>query len=229
MKKIDKPQDKEYGPIRLWLDELAALLSELEPCKDVTLIADDVKYESLEEFIRETKGRRPSFVRITASGDSYISIDLMPRWARLYVSSSSVHASGLLLKLDSILTRCEKRPRFLYRYSVIVGCAIVLPIVFWLPFLHEYDFLGRLVSAVTFAWLLFNAYLQLWRLSIVYPMRREERPSFIKRNFDTIVVVVISALLGAILGVATTKLFDRILPSSPNQSVHTDASQAPRR
>lgn len=225
MERLDKPQSKDYGPLVIWAADLTELFSELKNCSNVELIADNVKFDSVEEFIKESRGRNPTNVEITAR-DPYLTVELYQRWARLYVSSSELVPSGLFLKIDSILSRCERKPKFFYRYLWVLISTWVFPNIFYLPPLKPYGYLGYWVTALTFSWHIYVGFIHLWRFSTVRPMHREDRPSFFRRNMDAIVIAVISALLGAIGGAAATKFADKVWPSSPNPAVERDAPQA---
>lgn len=224
MEKLDKPQTKDYGPLVMWASDLKDLFAELNNCTNIEFVADDVKFESVDEFVKVSKGRNPSTVKITAR-DPYLTIELYHRWARLYVSSSQLLASGLFLKIDSILSRCERKPKFFYRYAWALGSTWVLPNIFYLPPLNPYNYFFFWTFGLTFLWLTYVAFIHLWRFSMIHPMHREERPSFFRRNFDAIVIAVISALLGAVGGAAATKMTDRVWPS-PKPAVERDAPQA---
>lgn len=223
MEKLDTSRSKEYGPLVIWANDLVELFSELKDCKYLKFVADDVKFDSIEEFILECSGRKPSEVKIEVR-EPYLTIDLYPRWARLYVSSRQLLASGLFLKVDSILSRCERKPRFFFSWAWLVGSAWVIPNLFYLTPFKPFAQLQVWAVVLIFAWMLFVAYIHLWKHSTVHPVRREDRPGFIKRNRDGIVVAVISALLGAVMGAAATRLADRIWPNSPNIAVERDAS-----
>lgn len=225
MEKLDKPQSKDYGPLVMWAGDLVELFSELKDCTNIEFVADDVKFKSVEEFVKESRGRNPSEVKITACSP-YLTVALYPRSARLYVSSSQLLPSGLFLKIDSILSRCERKPKFFYRYAWVIGSSWVLPNVFYLPPLKPYSYLSLWAIGLTFSWAIYVTFVHLWRFSTVQPIHREERPGFVRRNIDAIVIAVISALLGAVIGAAATKVADRVWPNSPNTAVVRDAPQA---
>ncbi|MDQ2962254.1 MAG: hypothetical protein M3R31_03700 [Pseudomonadota bacterium] len=104
MEKLDKPQFKDYRPLVIWAGDLVELLSDLKDCTNLEFVADDVKFESVEEFVKESNGRKPSAVKITAY-NPYLTVDLYPRWAKVYVSSSQLLPSGLFLK-RGLVNRC---------------------------------------------------------------------------------------------------------------------------
>lgn len=221
MEKLDKAQTKDYGPLVICASDLEDLFAELSNCTDIELVADDVRFESIDEFVKVSKGRNPSVAKISARAP-YLTIEFNHSWARLYVSSSQLLASGLFLKIDLILSRCERKPKFFYRYAWVMGSGLVLPNIFYLPPLKPYNHLYFWVAGLTFSWMLYVVFIHLWRFSIIRPMHRENVPSFFRRNTDAIVVAVISALLGAVCGAAATKMADRVWPS-PNPAVECDA------
>lgn len=225
MEKLDKPLSKDYGPLVIWASDLEELFSELEKCKDINFVADDVKYESVEEFITVSKGRNPQIVKIKAR-DPYIDIELYHRWARLYVSSSELLASGLFLKIDSILSRCERKPRLIYRFALYYGISSIFPAISFLPPLKPYSnpILGALL--LTLLWFIYVLYIHMWHFSTIRPMHREERPGFFRRNADSIVIAIIAALLGAVVGVAATKMADKLWPSIASSAVVGNTSPA---
>jgi hypothetical protein len=143
MEKLDQSKSKNYTPLVMWAGDLEELFSEIEKhCSNIVFVADDVKYESVDEFIRESKNRSPSIVKITAS-DPYLTVDLHHAWARFYISSSQILASGLFLKIDSILSRCERKPKFSYSYVWAVGSTWVFPNIFYLAPLMPYKYLNH--------------------------------------------------------------------------------------
>ena len=137
---------------------------------------------------------------------------------------SQLVASGLFLKIDAILSRCERKPRFFFTWSCPVGSSWVIPNLFYLAPLKPFAYLQVWAFALTFAWMFFVGYIHLWKFSTVHPARQEDRPSFIKRNTDGIVVAVISAILGGVGVAAVTKVADRMWPNSHNITVEKDAS-----
>lgn len=223
MEKLDTSRSKDFGPLVIWANDLFDLFFELKDCKDFELIADDVKFDSIEEFIQESRGRKPSVVKIKVR-DPYLTIELYPRWARLYVSSSQLLASGLFLRVDAVLSRCERKPRFFFSFAWPVGSAWIIPNLFYLLPFKPYAYLQIWILVLTLIWMFFVGYIHIWKFSSIHPARIEDRPGFIKRNTDGIVIAVIAAFLGAVGGVAATKVADRIWPNSPNIAVERDAS-----
>ncbi len=222
MEKLDKSQSKNYSPLVLWADDLEELLAVLKDCAGgIKFVADDVGFDSVDEFVMESKGRDPSVVRITSS-DPYLTVELYPRWASLYLSSSKLLPSGVFLKIDSILSRCQRKPRFFYRLGWAAASCWLIPYVFWLPQLKAFRYLSLVVACLTVLWLTSVAIVQLWHFSVVRPIYRASSPGFIRRNRDSIAIAIISALLGA----AATKMADMAWPNHSNIAAETVAPPA---
>lgn len=219
MKKLDKSRSKVYGPIVVWADDLFDLFSELKDFSDFELVADDIKFDSIEEFIQESRGNKPSELKIKVR-DPYLTIELDSHSARLYVASSQLLASGLFLKIDSILSKCERRPRFIFSSAWSFGGALIAPNIFYLEPFKQYSSLQVFAFAFAFSWMLLVGYIRLRHFSTVVPLRKDARPGFIKRNADGIVIATISALLGAVGGAVAAKIADRIW--SPSSKVEIE-------
>lgn len=214
MEKLDKPLTKNYGPLVMWAGNLDDLLSVLKDCTDVVFVADDTKFDSIEEFVKESKGHNPSIVKISTR-DPYLRLDLNPGWARIYVSSSKMLPSGLFHKIDAILSRCERKPRFFFQYVWPVGILALSPIIFDSLQLKLNGYL--VFAGLIFSWAIYASFVQLWRFTIVQPFYREERPGFVRRNRDAIVIAIISALLGAVGGAVAIKVVDKVWPETTSE------------
>ena len=87
MKRLDTHQTKDFRPLVIMGSELSRVIETLAPCKDIRIVADDIEFESIEEFISESRGKAPRVMKISAR-EPYLTIDFYPSSARLYVSSS---------------------------------------------------------------------------------------------------------------------------------------------
>jgi len=204
----------------------------LKECKEIEFVVDNTKFDSVEEFVAEVRGQSPREISIKAR-DPYLNIDLDKFSARLYVSSSQLIASGIFFQLDAILSRCERKPKFVYSYKWTVGSLWILPNIFYLPPLKPFAYLQIWVSVLILTWVLYAMYVALLKHVTTYPVYREYKQSFLKRNFDSVAIAVISAFIGAVGGVAATKFADHFWPNSPvvtiEQNLLHDSSSANHR
>ncbi len=213
MKKLDKSIHKSYRPLILWADDLNEILSELRECSELSIVADNVKYDSLDEFILESKGRSPAELDIKVR-DPYLTIEFSQYAARCFCSSSDVVSFGLFHKIDSILVRCERKPRQLFHYGWLMGIYGVVILIFSIKPFKSYEYVHVLADLVVLSRMFYVIFVQLKRYSLIHPVYKSDRPSFFSRNLDNIIVAVISACIGAVGGVVATKLADRFWPNN---------------
>ncbi|UUZ76363.1 hypothetical protein LP414_00730 [Polaromonas sp. P1(28)-13] len=213
MKRLGTHQTKDFGPLRLGAADLNDLFNALSDTGKIEFIADDVQYDSVSEFVAESRGRVPKVVKIKAA-NPYLTIDLCPRWARLYVSTDDLAATGLFTKLASILRGCERWPRFLYSGWWVVGSMWALQALFQIPVLKPFGDVLTWLMVANLVWILWVAYVHLWKFSFIQPLATTDARTFWQRNSDSVAVALFSALIGAVGGVAATKAADRWWPST---------------
>ncbi|MCA9233564.1 MAG: hypothetical protein KDA57_23190 [Planctomycetales bacterium] len=221
-KQLDAPQRRSFQPLVLDAADVAEILETLSTCRDVKLIADNVEYESAEEFRTESKGRVPTEVRISA-WEPYVTIDLYRFSASLHVSTSDLRGTGLFTKLAQLLQKRERKPRFLYSFSYIVPSSWVIQLVFLIPPLKSISYLSGWLLLINILWVVWVLFVQMRRHSQVFPSYRSQSGSFWRRNFDNSVVALLSALVGAIAGAAATRVADRIWPPVTSPSTTAPA------
>lgn len=227
MKKLGSPQTKDFGPLKLTAFDLAEILrllaSSSEPGSNkVELIADDVQYDSAEEFVSESHGRIPKVVRIKSS-DPYATIDLHPAFARLYVSKDDVASVGLFAKLESVLRAGERQPKVLYSGWWIVLSLWVLQGLSYIPVLKAYAGAINVAFLLNSAWIVWAIYIHLRRFSLVQPVMASDPRTFWQRNSDNILIALISGLIGAVAGVAATKTADHFWRSESTPATPASA------
>jgi hypothetical protein len=195
MKRLSTIESKDFRPLKLTGFELEEIFDTLAALGKVELIADDVQYDSVAEFVKELRGRVPKVVRLT-SFSPYVTIDLHSKWAQVRVSTTDLQTVGLFAKLSSILINCERRPSLLYSGWWIVMSMWVLQALTFVPPLKPYS------------------YIQLWRYSLVLPLTASDPRTFWQRNSDNAIIALISALIGAAAGAAATRAADLWWPAT---------------
>jgi hypothetical protein len=74
MQKLDKSQLKRYWSVNIWADDLNMIVQEIQSCcKSVKIVADDIQYDNIDEFVKEHNGRRPKSVEISGF-NPYVSV-----------------------------------------------------------------------------------------------------------------------------------------------------------
>jgi len=233
MRKLNRnnPQCKKYGPAVLWADDLRDMIDALKGCENILFVADEVQYDSVDEFVSESRGRTARNVSISTEKPN-INLDLDGMRTSLSVLSVSISKDelvslGLFKKLDDLLSRCERRPRWLYKFytgPLIVfggiGASRIPGIPEWLSLTIYFATLPVVV------WVVFVTEIALRRHSFVRPFFRGDAPGFFRRNKDSIIVAVISALIGSIFGAVATKAVDKVWPT-PATPMSKSSSEHP--
>jgi hypothetical protein len=213
MKRNPKPLTKAYLPLVLWredLDEIASILQRREAV--IQFEADDYSFEKLEELETHFGSKDKNELKI-ASAEPYVSIELGPRGARLYVSASSSDASGVFFELDKVLTTRQRRFPALYTFwftclfgPIVANTINLINIYTNLP--RSIALASSLVSLVIVTWTFWVLYIRRWWHSVIRMRRRSATVSFVHRNKDRLVVAIIAAIVGAVLGVVALKLWE---------------------
>lgn len=207
MKKLEKSLSKYYMPLILRANDFDDINSILIGHGDVEIIADDVKYDDLKEFLEENKTQKPSNVLITGR-NPYLTLEISPNHCRLYISSDNLLATGIFTKIDSILTHCERKPKILYQQSSnLIFIILLLAIQYTsksfniIPKQYEvYSFIiFHTFMLIYLSWLSYISFINIYRHSLIYTITDKGQPGFIKRNFDYFIVSLISLLVGGVL------------------------------
>jgi len=225
MKRLDVHQSMNFRPLTMVGADLSRVLELLTPCQEVRIVADDVEYDSVDEFLAESKGKTPKSVKIFAC-DPYLTIDFTNFSARLYVSTSDIKGAGIFAQLVAHIRSCERKPRLFYSYWYAVTSTWVIQASFALPMLVPFKHFQIWLILANVLWVAWVFYVQLRRFSLILPIAAQDPRTFWQRNSDSVAVAVFSALLGALGGAAATKAADRLWPTPPATSVESIATPA---
>jgi hypothetical protein len=205
MKKLDKPLSKEYPPLKLYLEdveEIERILS--DGSSTVSVETDDYTFPSVKEFAESYRQKRIHTLHIKGS-NPYVTIDFDRVSSRIYVSSSSTDGSGIFYLLDQVLRRRILPGHWLYSFKLLMTLNILIPVASTLGLTGPLPVTVTLSSLLLF-WMFRAAYVRLKRHSLVVVSDKLSRQGFLRRNKDNLAIVIISALLGAVLGVGGTLL-----------------------
>jgi len=224
MKKIDKSISKEYLPVNLYLDDLENIHGILREVSDsVSIETDEYKFDTIEEVASNRKGDRIKELHLKTTTNPHVTLGFTPLWARIYVSSSEANGAGIFYKLNQVIEKRTRTLKWLYSFYVpfIVGGIMLLSSRF-LPSLTYssspfYVSLAVSVTALLFMWVIWITYVRLRKHSTIALIHRSTEKSFLQRNKDNLILVIISALLGAILGVAGTLIVNKYQDRPSNQ------------
>lgn len=203
MKEIPQPIDKSFPPLKLYIDDIATLYDLLKKnCAKVTLLT--TKYELQDVSLFKECGPKDIHELRFRCHDPYISLDFLPSRARLHIDDSSIVNKGLAYEITAIL---QKRIRKCLRpFSSVVFVSIIGFIAFLLPIMiivrAPYD-----IGASILGLCLFLAYILFGALSMVFSLKRystivfsesNRQSSFLSKNRDQLIIVVITVVLTAL-------------------------------
>ncbi len=201
MKKLERPIAKSYPPLNLFREDLEAIEEVLKrDAQGFCCGALDVQYDSIAELV-EHRGEGALSELVISAREPYLSVDLGKLWAKLYVGSNSNANAGVFYQIDEILTKTRRKLWPLYSYyttwilnGAIIGCALFVK--------HPIDLV---VTGVLISWVLWVSYVRMRRHATIYLSRRLAL-NFWGRRKDDVILALISAVIGAILGAVGTLL-----------------------
>ncbi|MBY0498927.1 MAG: hypothetical protein K2P74_04815 [Nitrosomonas sp.] len=208
MQKIDKHQSKSYGPLVLWrgdLENIFSIFGEASVSK-INIESGDTKFDSPNEFLEHSSGDTISELKIFIH-NPFIQIDLSKHWVRLFASSSDLQSAGLFSKVDSVLSDCERKPRFLHKY---VWFFLFMTLTFSLSYFPIFKPFAYYVPALLILVVFWSIYITFsnFKTSIIRIFHKKYRPNFFIRNRDSIVIAIFSALLGGVLTYFVPKMIE---------------------
>jgi hypothetical protein len=213
MKHNPSPYTRSFRPIVLWRDDLERIIAILVARgEDVEIIAEEYSFETVAELVHHFGTIHPLTVLEIKGQKPYATLDLGRLDARLFVSSRE-NGSGVFFELSKVLAAGQRRWPIIYSWPFILTLGWgnnVWPLLgkYITGWEFRYAVLDWLV--ISFSWMIWAMFIRLRRTSVVHLARRSEAQSFSQRNKDQLIVAIISAIVGALLGVAGAKLADRI-------------------
>ena len=221
MERQPQPLSKNYMPLTLWREDLEELLSILRRRGAKGKIGTgDYVFEDLEELVGHFGSSVQTQFTLSGSHPHYVSLDLSNLSARLYVSGDAPDASGIYFEMDKVLVARQRRWPFLYWISFLLILGFVPA---GLSFLSKYNswLSADYVAVASFAivlWCAWAWFVRLRRYSVIRLERKGTTKTFFQRTKDQLALAIISALVGALVGIGATKLGEIILSKSPRDA-----------
>jgi len=223
MKQIDRKQNKTYLPVCLYLDELSAIEKIINDAggKPIIKIAD-CEFDSIADLVKNQsllENNKLDEALITSRTPS-IYIFLRKTWASLEIDTSDLISTGVFTKIDKILKSCKRRTAWINHtwWGLLLLFIISVSLFLILLFYFEIHFISKdilsILSPVQIAGITCLLYVIFYKINTtkIILQNRANAPSFFKRNKDQIIVNVIIAIIGAILGI-----FGTLIVSSVNK------------
>lgn len=200
MEKISQSLSKEYLPLVIYKDDLETLIDILATNgNEVEIRVDNYSYESISELISH-KGLQPLNSIEISSNNPYCHIKLNTLSADLYVGDDSYKASGTFHHLDKVLISCLRKPSFLYSYYTMWIINLSCSALSALDNAKTNNDLIHFLAYYTFLPLIWTAYVLFIRMkkhSTIRLGKRSEATNFFRRNSDQILLMIVSAVIGA--------------------------------
>jgi hypothetical protein len=203
MKKLDQSISQSYLPIKLYLDDLLEVQRILrESSKDMQLKSSGYSFDSIEEMA-STLGKQEVFELEMHSSSPDSRIEFTRLWAKVYVASSAITSAGMFHSIDHVIAKSRRPLSFIYSFYTIWGINIFSIVSTPLAKLFELPFINNLSLGgfVVLFWVLF---VRLRRHSTIVLTPRNASRTFWSRNKDEIIIALISATVGALLGILGT-------------------------
>lgn len=224
MERLKTHMWREFSPLILSPNQLRAIVEALAYSGKFEIIADDVRFDDIDEMIEYKKGGRPRVLTLE-SREPYLSLELRTHSSRLHAGSNEPISAGLFHKVSEILFAARRRPAFLYTPWFPVASLVALHLLLNMRIAEPLAFLEwPLFMVLTAVWI-WGGYIGLTRhATINTSIVSDERP-FWERRFDQIVLIIISALVGAFIMLGTQFLAQRLSHSTGEQTSSSPSLQ----
>jgi hypothetical protein len=214
MKPRPSAHTKEFAPLILWRDDIEKIVAILaQDGKDVEILASESSFENVAELAEHFGVIRPLTDLRIAGMTPYAALSLSQFDARLLVSADD-NGSGVFFELNKLLSSRQRRWPFFYSQPflwMLVVLNFILPKLALLAFgSNNGTYPALALTAAMISWMVWSLFINLRRHAVVRLTRHSESTSFFHRKKDELALVIISVVLGAVIGIVGTRVTDRI-------------------
>jgi hypothetical protein len=213
MKPIKKNKSfrKEYGPVVVWLDDINKLVEVMGGKADIS--TNDYQFESIED-LKTHYGPGPfKALKISSSKPSaYVEFSRMS--VSCYVFPSPT-AAQTFHEIDDVLKKCQRRPLFIYRFWFAVVATIPLLLLWGLDEKYKDTTLLAIASTILPLAVLWGLVNTIRGQAAITLKHRHEARTFLERNRDQLLLLLIGAIVGGLFTFAGTVMKERFYPASP--------------
>jgi len=224
MKKRVRSIHHDFGPVRLYLNDVRSVLNAMEELPngpEIEIQTAEYTVSSIKE-LRELALGELEYLKLSCSapdspesyGERNVSLVIDSRSARLYGSDNGVVVRGVVSSIKQLVTplRCKWRwvDEFAYFTTLLAsavgllilgGMALHVPVLVYVG----YGLIGLMVVGVVL-----RLVTRSQRESIVILAEEHELPSFWQRNRDQILLILISGGVGLVVGIISTLVVQKI-------------------
>ncbi|MDP3083046.1 MAG: hypothetical protein Q8N44_05070 [Rubrivivax sp.] len=205
MERVSNKHDEDFPAATLYMDDVVQVLDTFaKACESVEVTASEYKITDPNELpALAAKFPQERFDDLKIQGfKPYVSLELRSYGARTYISEDTIEQRVVVTSAREVLVRCRK-----FKPDSIANVAYLLLAVtsVWAVMAKAHFVFFALVLAAV-ALLPFSVRLRMKNTVIVYTKNRSEAKGFLQRKKDDLLLVVLSAALGAAASYAATKL-----------------------
>ena len=207
MREIKKSYLKDFPPAKLYLDDLEEIVSIFHKVSpNVKISTDRYEFDGLDE-LPESGQEHLEFLELELREPYLLSLSIGPREISFYASEDGFLAQGVYSNIHSVLKR---RRRYFLPVSVMIAVGWILAFVAGnslgmefgsrLSETRSWDIISYLVAVLLSVVVIVRlSYLEnAGGHTIIITRRRKDAPSFLTRNLDKIILIIISALVTAV-------------------------------
>src|ERR1700738_1666511 len=202
---------KSYAPVVVTLDALNAIMAILvQAGGQIDLSNEDYKFESIDEA-QEHFGSVPTRSFKISSYKPSAHIELDKSSSNLFVSPSPTYRQ-LFHEIDDILSKCERKPRIIYSYWMLLAATVpwMISLVWQFIYAGIPVFLGfQILFGLLLLW---GQIITTLRHSVIIFQRRHERQTFFVRSRDAILLAVVTSLISGAIGYGFAKMKEPTTP-----------------
>lgn len=202
MERLQKSHREFLPPVCLCLEDIEAIIREIRGvAKEVRMETDEFALKDGTEL--ENLGSSSIHELNLRSDQPDISLSLSPGSVCLAIGRDDAASRGVFEKIKTILRRCRRRILFwsdkVVNLSGFVG-GIILAGIIWALYNNKW-FAAVLASALAIyiLWMYWTLRELSRHYSTIFIARRSAQLGFLQRNRDTILVAIISALVGGLV------------------------------
>lgn len=220
MKKIENSLLKSYSPVVLYLEDLEKIISIFESTgTKIELEAEDYSFDSISEMHDYFGVKNPKNLVIRFK-DHRGKLHLNNGWAILMLDNDSNESAGIFYQIDKIMSASERKPKILCSSIRLVFTLIIYTLV-----LISLKLIGINITYIVFIpfipfipLCIYVRYIET-RHSTIILEHRKNKQSFIKRNYDAIIVGlfvgIICLIINALASGMSSKYSDKSEQSKP--------------
>jgi hypothetical protein len=207
IKKLFSPLTKSLPPLKLYLNDLEHvewLAKDSDILSNISFFSDEYEFDSVSDMAgSKQKVFRKLLIVITTKSNTSISINLNRTSGNIYLGSADLAAERRLF--EQLLNYLRKRwnwPITLWFY-VPLGSMLLMflaALIFGLLSIHLATVCAVVGILISFLGVLVGIFLGGYRSTTIFLTRRSDSPSFWERNWEKIVVGVITLIIGVLLG-----------------------------